>query len=431
MKERATRYPGAAREFVRKHRPDYQIVLLSGILVLLGLVVLYAISPARVEILNAAGDSSLDQTHFMQRQLLYLVLGIGAFVFAANTPLKRWQNHAGMLLIVALVSCGLLALLGAFNAPLAFCAGGACRWFDLGFTTFQPAELVKFGLLLFLAGFLGRKVVQGKLNDLHATIIPLCVVVGVATLFITGIQKDMGTGLAILGIVAAMLFVAGVNRRIGLTLAGAVLVLGLLFVLIAPHRVARVVTFLGNDTTSDITGSSYHITQAKIALGTGGLFGLGLGKNVQSFGYLPEAPNDSIFAVMGEAFGFTGLIAILALLVALLLRLLNLIDRLDNIPMKLIIAGVFGWLATHSLLNMGAMVGMVPLTGITLPLLSFGGTSLLFIMLALGLAFNISRYSVHGKIEDTYGQASHQNLDSRRRLGRTRDSGHSNYRRTG
>lgn len=430
MRQRTARRVGEAREFVRKHRPDYQIIVYVGLLLLLGLIVLYAISPARVDLMNEGSNTGLDQAHFMQRQLLYLTLGIGAFAVAAVTPFKLWQQNAGKLLGVSLFACVLLAFLGLFpSTPMVLCTGGACRWFDLGFSTFQPAELVKFSILLFLAGFLARKMAKGKLNDIQETIIPAGILIGVASILIIGLQKDMGTGLALLGIAGAMLFVAGVNKKVGSILLVSVLVLGLMFIVIAPHRIARVTTFLGHDNADDAKGSSYHITQAKIALGSGGVFGLGLGKNVQSFGYLPEAPNDSIFAVMGEAFGFAGLLAILALLAALLLRLLNLLDRIENIPSRLFVAGVFGWLATHSILNIGAMVGIVPLTGITLPLLSFGGTSLLFIMLALGIVFSISRYTVHGKIEDTYEDEQNKNSNSGRRFRRARHTSHSGNRR--
>lgn len=400
MRQALSRGGDSVKRLVRKHRPDYQIVAYVGVLLLIGLVVLYAISPARVELLNYGGDATLDQSHFMQRQLLYLLIGIAAFAFAAAVPLSWWKKYAGIILVGSLLSCVLLWFLGVVGAPLALCTGGACRWYNLGFSTFQPAELVKFGTLLFVAVFLARKVASKKINDVHETLIPLGVIVGIASIFIIGAQKDMGTGLALLGIVGAMLFVAGVNKRIGLLVLSSVVALALIFIIIAPHRIARVTTFLGNDSASDAKGSSYHITQAKIALGTGGLFGLGLGKNVQAFGYLPEAPNDSIFAVMGESFGFVGLVGILLFLSGLLLRLLAILDRTEDATLRLIVAGVFGWLATHTILNIGAMVGLVPLTGITLPLLSFGGTSLLFIMLALGIVFSISRYTVHGKISE-------------------------------
>lgn len=404
----------AAKGFVRRHRPDYPMVIFIGLLLLLGLIVLYAISPARTQVINETG-ASLDQAHFMQRQFLYLVVGISAFIAAANIPLRLWKKYASKILVFSLGACLLLAILGMLpGTPLVLCTNDACRWFDFGIINFQPAELVKFGLLIYTAGFLAKRMQQGKLNDLSETIVPLGVLVGVSILFIIGLQKDMGTGLALLGIVGSMLYVAGINKRMGAIVLGSTLSVGALFIIIAPHRIARVVTFLGDN--ADSGGAAYHITQAKIALGTGGLFGLGLGKNVQSFGYLPEAPNDSIFAIMGESFGFLGLLVIIVILVSLLLRLLRIMDRIEDVNLRLIVAGAFGWLATHSLLNISAMVGVVPLTGITLPLLSFGGTSLMFIMLALGLVFHISRYTVHGKIKDNNESNENQNSDSGRWL---------------
>lgn len=416
----------AVKNIVRRHRPDYPMIIFVGLLLLLGLIVLYAISPARTQIINDAG-ASLDQAHFMQRQLLYLTVGIGAFIFAANVPLRIWQKYAGKLLVVALLFCVALAVLGAANVPIVQCSLGACRWFNFGFINFQPAELVKFAMLLYIAGFVAKRAQQGKVNDLQETLIPLGILVGTAILFIIGFQKDMGTGLALLGIVLTILFVAGINKRTGLLLLGSTVAMGALFIVIAPHRIARITTFLGS---GDSGGAAYHITQAKIALGTGGFFGLGLGKNVQSFGYLPEAPNDSIFAIMGEAFGFVGLIVILLILVALLMRILSIMDRIEDLHLRFIVAGVFGWLVTHSMLNIGAMVGVVPLTGITLPLLSFGGTSLLFIMLALGLVFHISRYTVHGKIRDNNESNKTENLDSGRRLRGARYTSGGDYRST-
>lgn len=422
MRQRLSGATSATRQFVRRHRPDYQIVLYIGILLLLGLVVLYAISPARTELINEAGGHALDQSHFMQRQLLFLLLGLAAFGVAAAVPLKIWQKYAGKLLITSFVLCGLLVIFGLLNIPLALCTSGACRWYDLGFTTFQPAELVKFGLLLFTAGFLARRAKEGKVNNLQDTIIPIGIVTGIATLFIIVFQKDMGTGLAMLGILAVMLFVAGVNKRIGLMLLGAMLGLGVLLILIAPHRIERVTTFL--NPSDDVGGSSYHINQAKIAIGTGGLFGLGLGKSVQAFGYLPEAVNDSIFAIMGELFGFVGLLALLALFTALLLRILRIMDHVGDPAMKFFVAGAFGWIGTHIIVNIGAMTGIFPLTGLTLPLLSFGGTSLLFIMLTLGLVFQISRYTSH--IQYKEGE-NNESADSRRRLGRTRNASSRRY----
>jgi cell division protein FtsW len=172
----------------------------------------------------------------------------------------------------------------------------------------------------------------------------------------------------------------------------------------------------GDNTTTDDAGA-YHIQHAKIAIGSGGLFGVGIGNSVQATGYLPEAINDSVFAIMGETFGFIGLLALMAVFVALLLRLLKVMDHLVDIRLKLLVAGVFGWFGAHVILNIAAMIGIFPLTGITLPLLSFGGTSMIFITAALGLTFQLSRYTIH---TSRLKESTHEDSRSGRRVGRTR-----------
>lgn len=177
-------------------------------------------------------------------------------------------------------------------------------------------------------------------------------------------------------------------------------------------------TFMQGDSSysaDDVEG--YHIQQARIAIGSGGLFGLGIGKSVQATGYLPEAINDSIFAIMGETFGFVGLVLILVLFTALLLSLLKIASRLPDMHLRLIVVGVFGWVASQVILNVAAMTGVAPLTGVTLPLLSYGGTSMMFIAAALGLVFQLSRYTSYVPLT-TEGGSDDQSSRSRRWLGR-------------
>lgn len=383
---------------IRRHRPDYQIVLFMGLLMLIGLVVLYSISPARVELINANTNSSLDAAHFMQRQLVSLAAGLGVFTIAAFLPVKYWKKYAWPLLLTGFIACAILALLGfVMDGGLIIKTNGAVRWFNFGFMSFQPAELLKFGFIIFGATFLGRQVAKGKLNDAKATLIPLAVLLGVAMVFIIVLQKDMGTGLTLIGAVAALLFAAGLNKR--WLVVGLIAVLGsaVLLTVTSPHRVERVLTFLQSSQSSS-TDESYHIDQAMIALGSGGLTGKGLGQGIQAFGYLPEAVNDSIFAILGETFGFLGLLVIMLLFGALLRRILLVADRTVDVTDRLIVAGIFGLIASHIIVNIGAMTGVFPLTGVTLPFLSFGGTSLLFTSLSLGVVFYISRYTTHQRI---------------------------------
>lgn len=415
-----------AQPVTRRHRPDYQIVLFMGLLMLLGLVVIYSISPARVEFMNAGGDTALEQAHFMQRQFLYLFLGLSVFIAAAWIPVSFWKKHATRLLLVGLAASALLAFLGLFlDGGIIIKTGGAVRWFDLGIISFQPSEVLKFGALLFLAVFLGKRVQTKTVNSLDETIIPVAIVTGAAVLLIVVFQKDMGTGITLLGMIAAMLFAAGLNRKWLTTSLLALVGAGILLIVTSPHRIARVLTFFNPSDVSD--ASSYHINQALIALGSGGLFGKSLGHGVQAFGYLPEAVNDSIFAILGETFGFVGVMLILLLFVALLRRIVKVMEQTYDPVDRLIVAGVFGLIATHIVVNVGAMTGIFPLTGVTLPFLSFGGTSLLFTMLELGLVFAISRYTTHRELTK---ETSSEGTERRRGVGRSRYAGTRRYQRT-
>ncbi len=418
---------GKTSSIVRQHRPDYQIVLFMGLLMLIGLVVIYSISPARVEFINSNIDSSLEQAHFMQRQLLYLFIGVATFVTATVIPLSFWKRNASKILLLGVGACLLLSILGLFlDGGIIIKTGGAVRWFDFGVASFQPAELLKFGVLIFSAVFLGRRIKEGNVNSLNDTLIPIGIILVVSALLIIIFQKDMGTGLTLFGMVLAMLYASGLNKRwlamSGLALGGA----GLLMVITSPHRIARVLTFLSPGDVSD--AASYHINQAAIALGSGGFFGKGLGNGVQAFGYLPEAVNDSIFAILGETFGFIGVIIILIIFMALLRRILGVMDKTVDVTQRMIVAGVFGLIATHVVVNVGAMTGVFPLTGVTLPFLSFGGTSLLFTMLGLGVVFAISRYTTHQDI--TKMEADSETTVRRRGVGRSRYASAGRHKRT-
>lgn len=399
----------------RRHRPDMLLLLFVSILLLFGLVVIYSISPA------LTAREGLDQNVFMYRQLLYLVAGVGAFAATALIPLDFWTKMQGKLLVTGIILGTIPFLLQA--TPLGLCANGACRWIDLGVISFQPAEAMKFALVIFLAGLLAVRAAQNKLNDLHQTLIPVGIILLVMAVVVIGLQKDLGTGITIVAIVMTMLFVAGLSSRWLLAAAGACVALGVLFTIIAPHRIERILTFVGHE-SSQVNEMGYHINQALIAVGSGGMTGKGLGQSIQAFGYLPEAANDSIFAILAEKFGFLGTIAVLVIFAALFMRILAIMDHTANPTHRLIVAGVFGWVFSHTVVNIGAMLGIFPLTGITLPFVSFGGTSLLFMLMALGLVFQISRYTNHGQSTDNQERGGlYENRERGRGLGRPRNAG--------
>ena len=408
---------------VRRHRPDYLIVLYMGLLMLIGLVVMYAIGPQRANVLNNAYGSDYSSTYFFVKQVFSLLIALVAFVIIALVPYIWVTKHAGKIMLFALGACALLAIAGWTHWGIAQQSLGAIRWFNLGpLGSIQPAEMLKFAMLIFVAGFLGNKIKQGRLNDTHDTFIPLAAMMAISLFFIIIIQKDFGTGASLVGIIISMLVVGGINLRNSFIVFITGLLIAGVMVISAPHRIDRIITYFKGDDTSNSNADSYHVEQAKLAIGSGGLFGVGVGNSVQSTGYLPEAINDSVFAIMGETFGFVGLVTILALFVALLMRLLKLMDHLVDDRLKLLVAGVFGWFGSHVILNVASMLGVVPLTGITLPMLSFGGTSMLFIAAALGLVFQLSHYTVH---PSRLKEARNENFGSRRGFGRSRHTGRS------
>lgn len=407
----------------RRHRPDYQIVLFIGLLMLLGLVVMYAIGPERANLLNTVHNTDFyTENYFVIKQLVSLAFAAVVFFVLASVPFATLKRFGWRFVQIGFALCAFLFLAGNILHidQIAINTLGAYRWFNLGpLGTFQPAEVLKFALLIYIASFLGKRYQEGKINDLHATVFPMCIIAGAALFTVIVLQKDMGTGLAIASMIASMFVVSTVKWKTLLQIGLVCVMLGVLAIVTAPHRMERIVTFFSGDSATvgdaEADDNNYHIKNAMIALGTGGIFGRGIGQSIQATGYLPEAINDSIFAIMGEIFGFVGTTIIVALFAGLLLRLLRIADHLPDMSMRLAVAGVFGWLAAHVIMNIASMIGLMPLTGITLPLLSFGGTSMVFMTGALGLAFQLSHYTAHGIV--TEKEIGNANSSSRRGLG--------------
>ena len=411
----------------RRHRPDYMIIMCMGVLMLIGLVVMYAIGPQRANVMNAAYNGSYSATYFAFKQFVSLLLALGVFVALALVPFSTLKNQATKIMAAAIIASALLFLVGnvAHIDTFAQATLGAYRWFNLGsFGGFQPSELMKFAVVIFMAVFLSSRYQQGKIDDLKETVYPMAGLLALLLLIVVVIQKDMGTGVSIAAVVVSMFIVSTMNWKILAKIAGVGVILGLLLVVLSPHRMERISTFFssGNDVAAaDERDNNYHIKNAMIALGTGGLFGRGIGKSIQATGYLPEAVNDSIFAIMGEIFGFAGTICIIGLFGILLFRILRIADQLPDMSMRIAAAGVFGWLLAHVVMNIASMIGLIPLTGITLPLLSFGGTSMIFMSGALGVVFQLSRYTNHKSV--TMKEDARADFGSRRRVGRTRYAG--------
>ncbi len=311
-----------------------------------------------------------------------------------------------------------------FVPGLALEVNGATRWVNLGLFTFQPSEFLKFALIIYLAVLLSERRRTNRLNNMSETVVPLLAITAFIGVLVAILQKDLGTMVAIASIIVTMLFVSGIKFRFLARFLGIIASASILGIVLFPHRISRILAFLNPN--RDVEGIGYQINQALITIGSGGWLGKGLGKSVQVFGYLPEAINDSIFAIIGEEFGFIGAMAVIILYSVLLLRMVRIIERSPNDYLRLMVAGAFGWMSAHVVINIGAMINVLPLTGITLPFLSFGGTSLIFLSATMGLVYNASRYTSLAYVNQ---EKYRENITSRRRQRRAYFAAHSTRRR--
>jgi cell division protein FtsW len=365
----------------RKHRPDYWLLIWCAMLLAIGLVVVYAISPALSVAYHVSGD------YYVSKQLLAIGLSILAFVATARVPLTWWRQAYKPLLVIAGLAT-LLALLLPVNP-----AYPAHRWVRLGGLSFQSVELLKFAVLIWLAGFLATRIQRGTITSTRATLRPLVLALAVIGVVVVGIQSDLGSAGVIVVMMATMAYVAGLPLGRIVLIGSAVVLMLVLAISVTPYRRARLESFLHPQ--SNCQGSGYQACQALIAVGSGGVIGLGLGSSVQAYGYLPEAANDSIFAIYAEKFGFVGSAILLAVFVAFFTRLKNIAERLADDFSRLLVIGVLAWLSVQTFVNVGAMIGLLPLKGITLPFISYGGTSVVFAAAAVGLAFQASQYTAY------------------------------------
>ena len=369
----------------RRHKADYWVLILTALLLTIGLVVVYSISP------GLAASQHTSQSYFVIKQLIAVVMGVTTFAIASAIPVHVWKHLAKPLAVATLVGC-LIVMITPINA-----AYPAHRWIRLGSFSFQIAELIKLTLIVWLAGFLTSRWRNNRLTDFSSTLKPLVLLMIGLGLVVAKLQSDLGSAGVMVAIMLAMAFVIGIPLKRIAMFGGLVVILLVVAISSSGYRRERLSTFLHPQ--SNCGGSGYQECQALISVGSGGLSGLGLGYSVQAYGYLPEASNDSIFAIIAEKFGFIGSVAMLGVYAFFIARLKSISEHCNDQFNRLIVVGVLAWLSTQMLINVGAMTGLLPLKGITLPLVSQGGTSLVFLTAALGLVFQISRYTGYSKEE--------------------------------
>ncbi len=359
------------------------VLLTTAISALLVVGIVMILSASSVQSFANYGSSFV----FFKKQLVSVALGLAAFFVAYRIDYRRLKGF-GYLLLPAVALLLFLVLLPGVGVTV----GGSQRWIRLGFTDFQPSELAKFALILFAADVFARKEESTFLEFSH-TAIPMLPAIGILAGLIM-MQPDLGTTMLLAFIAIGMLFVAGAPLRhiipIGFSGAGLAIMAGLA----APYRRERIMAFM--DPWKDPLESGYHAIQSMIALGSGGFLGVGLGASRQKWSYIPNAHTDFIYAIIGEELGLLGTFGVLGLFLFLaFMGIRTAVKAPDRFGM-LIASGITIWISLQALVNMGAVTSSLPITGVPLPLVSFGGTSLVISLAAMGVLLNIAKQGEDG-----------------------------------
>mgnify|MGYP000924591473 CR=1 FL=1 len=347
---------------------EWSLFLLTCILCVIGILFVFEASVAE------AFSSFGNQFYFVREQVISFGIGLVGLVVGTFIPTSFWKKISPLMYALSII-----LLIMVFIPGLGFEVNGARRWIGIAGFSFQPVEVVKFAMIIFFANWMER----------HQKLPPFLFLTGlpVALLFL---QPDMGSALIVISIAFGLYFLAGAPWKTFFATGGAGVGLLLLLILTSPYRMRRLTTFL--DPESDPLGASFHIRQIIIALGNGGLIGQGIGNSRQKFNYIPEASTDSIFSIVAEEVGFLGCLGII-LLFALFLKLAHQICRKTEPATydHLLAHGILIWLGMQIVLNLSAVVALVPLTGVPLPFFSFGGTSLVMVLSVVGILIGIGK----------------------------------------
>ncbi|HEX2110338.1 MAG TPA: putative lipid II flippase FtsW [Gaiellaceae bacterium] len=378
------------------------LVLVTLGLVAFGLVMVYSASSGRAAV--AAGDPA----YYLKRQAAYALVGLAALAVLARVDFRLLRRVGGPLLLASFVFLAAVLVLGA---PV----NGARRWLSLGIVDFQPSELAKLALVVWLAALLARRGAPRSLSELAR---PVGAVVLAACALVL-LEPDLGTATAIAVMVGGMLIVVGTPARVLVTAAATMAVLALAAIWLEPYRRARLLAFLAP--WADPEGTGFPPVQAMIALGSGGIFGVGLGESVQKVYYLPEATTDMIFAIVGEELGLVGAATVIGAFVVFGYAGFNVALRSRDPFGKLLAAGITALVCGQALVNLSAVLGLAPLTGIPLPFVSYGGSGLIVSLAAVGVLLNIAVN--HAALEAPARVPDRRRGDSRARASGARGRG--------
>ncbi len=357
----------------KKQKPlkyfDYSLLFLIIFLLCFGLVMLYSTS-------SYYGSTKFgDAAYYVKKQLFATSLGVAAMFIIAMIPYQFWMKLSSLAYLLALVLCTAVIFVGRE-------AKGQARWLQIGPISFQPSEFAKLAVILFLATIIYKAPKQmGKFSTLIKVMIIVMPVVGVIA------YNNLSTAIIILGIAVCMLFVASPKYSHFVFMALGVFVVGVIFILAAAYRAERIQIWLNPEAYE----KGYQTLQGLYAIGSGGLFGKGLGESMQKLGFIPEAQNDMIFSVICEELGLFGAVCVILLFLLMIWRFMVIANNASDLYGALIVVGVMAHLAIQVILNIAVVTNTIPNTGISLPFISYGGTSILFLLSEMGLVLSVAR----------------------------------------
>ncbi len=356
---------------------DYILLLLVLGIIGFGLVMIASASAIRsYEITKGATNN-----FFLYQQAISLFFGILAMIFFASVNYRFWQKYAFWFLVLTII-----LLISVFIPGIAHPLNNSYRWVSIFEIFFQPSEIAKLTFILYMASFLSAK--KDKIQTFWSSFFPFLLILAVVSgLIIT--EPDLGTATVFILVGIAMFFIAGANFFHILVLIPIGIIGIWIAIKTAPYRLARIIAFFNPD--EDKLGIAYHSRQALIAIGSGGWWGLGFGNSIQKYNYLPDPMSDSIFAVIAEELGFFRTSIVLIALVFFVWRAYQIAQKAPDDFGKLLAVGITTWFAVQILINIAAMLGVMPLTGIPLPFISYGGSALIANLAAVGILLNISK----------------------------------------
>ena len=348
---------------------DYQTVFITIILVLIGLLMVFSASSYKGVLLT--GDSA----YFLKRQALFAVAGIIIMLFVSRINYRKYKEFALIIMYACIFLCGVVMIIGTAT-------NGAVRWINLGFMQFQPSEFAKIGIIIYMARLCE---IQSRRLDSIKGIIQMVILPGVCIVFIA--LENLSTAIVCFAIMFVIMFVASPRFWNLVALALIALFAAVIALVFVGYRGARFDAWLNPETSE----YGFQTMQSLYAIGTGGLFGRGLGESIQKMGFLPESHNDMIFSIICEELGLFGALGIITLFVLLIFRMKYIAEHTVDSFGGFIVTGVITHVAVQLIINIGVVTNTIPPTGVTLPFISYGGTSLVAMLIEIGLVLSVSR----------------------------------------